>query len=669
MKKYLLSIVFHFSLSYTIAQPAISSFSPASGPLGTSVIISGAGFSNVPANNIVFFGAVRATVLNASSNSLTVQVPVRASYGLITVTVGQLMAYSMKPFSVTFAGISPINAASFPLKTDISSPTGPAFTLFKDLDDDGKPELIYGSSGVSFHKNNSTSGTIAFGSQTTLVSANGYPNYITVEDMDGDGKPDIIVPDYFQPLRIYKNTSSGGTISTSVPLTFPSTVGTFGVSTQDLDGDGRPDLVTTNNDIPGKFSVYRNTTLAGNISLSLTGDYSTASSYPRGVSFGHINSDNKPDMIIANQNGTSVSVFINNSTTGNISFAPFINLSVPSSSFPESISVADFDGDGKDDLAVANNSNAAIGIVSVFRNTSSGATVSFAPALNLTTGMNWNPYTVTAGDLDGDGIPEIAVANQFNNAVSIFKNNSIPGTLSFNTKFDLLRTGNPSRSSMAITDVDGDGRPDVISGTLSPVPVVSIFSNNIQVLPVNFISFTAIKNNNGVLLNWVVENETEKTDRYEVERSFTGTSFNKLAAIQKNAIGTRHSYYFTDTNINLPGVKNIYYRVKQFDKDGKAIYTEIRHLDIEDLKDCITVYPNPVNDIAILNFFLSAAENISFNVSDASGKIVRNLTTIKALAGANKKLIDMHDLETGIYYINIIVGNISKTLSVIKAIK
>jgi len=648
------------------AQPTITSFTPESGPIGTVITISGTNFSATAENNIVFFGAVRGAVLGAASNSLTVQVPVGASYNLITVTTGQLMAYSRKPFSVTFTATGPLNAASFPLKTDISAPTyGPSITLFKDLDNDGKPDLIYGSAVFSIHKNNSTSGNMSFGPQTTFVVGGG-PNYIAVEDMDGDGKPDIIIPGYTQPLVIYKNTSSGGTISMSAPFSFPNTVVTFGVSTQDLDGDGRPDLVTTNNEITGRFSVYRNTSSAGNISLTLTGNYATASS-PRGVSFGYINSDDKPDMIIANQNGTSVSVFINNSTPGNISFAPSVNLSVPANSYPESISVGDFDGDGKDDIAVANNSNASMGTVSVFRNTGVGATVSFATPLNLTTGLNWNPYLVTAGDLDGDGKPEIAVSNQLNNAVSIFKNNSVPGTLSFDPKFDLLRMGTAARSSMAITDVDGDRRPDVISGTYPPA-FVSIFSNNIQVLPVKFLSFTAIKTNTAVLLNWEVENENEQTDRYEIERSFTGTSFNKLTVIQKNPAGVGHSYHFTDPNVGLPGIKNIYYRVKQIDKDGKAAYTEIRHLNNEEEKGVyITVYPNPVNDIAVLNVFVSAAENISFRVSDASGKVVLDKISMNALEGLNKKLIDMRGMRAGVYYIKISVRNISRTVSVIKA--
>ena len=57
--------------AYPQAVPAISNFSPNSGSVGTSLIISGASFSATAASNIVYFGAVQAAVLSASTNSLT----------------------------------------------------------------------------------------------------------------------------------------------------------------------------------------------------------------------------------------------------------------------------------------------------------------------------------------------------------------------------------------------------------------------------------------------------------------------------------------------------------------------------------------------------------------------------------------------------------------------
>lgn len=82
--------------------PTITSFTPASGPIGTAVTITGTNFSLVAADNIVYFGAVKAVVSTASATSLTVTVPTGTTYQPITVTTNTLTAYTNKPFIVTF---------------------------------------------------------------------------------------------------------------------------------------------------------------------------------------------------------------------------------------------------------------------------------------------------------------------------------------------------------------------------------------------------------------------------------------------------------------------------------------------------------------------------------------------------------------------------------------
>src|SRR5579872_6537300 len=88
-KRLLSSFIILFFVARTFAQaPVITSFSPASGAIGTIVTITGAGFNATAANNIVFFGATMATVTAASTTSLTVTVPVGATYQPISVLNG-----------------------------------------------------------------------------------------------------------------------------------------------------------------------------------------------------------------------------------------------------------------------------------------------------------------------------------------------------------------------------------------------------------------------------------------------------------------------------------------------------------------------------------------------------------------------------------------------------
>jgi hypothetical protein len=84
--------------------PSISSFSPLSGQVGTTVTILGTNFSAIAASNIVTFNGVAAAVTSATSTSLVVTVPADASTGVIAVTVDHHVATSVSNFIVTHSG-------------------------------------------------------------------------------------------------------------------------------------------------------------------------------------------------------------------------------------------------------------------------------------------------------------------------------------------------------------------------------------------------------------------------------------------------------------------------------------------------------------------------------------------------------------------------------------
>src|SRR5687767_12280852 len=94
--------VFTFLLS--LAQPVIQSFSPASGAISSPVTITGTGFSTVATDNIVYFGAAKATVVTSTATSIIAIVPAGATYQPITVTTNGLTAISALPFMVSNGG-------------------------------------------------------------------------------------------------------------------------------------------------------------------------------------------------------------------------------------------------------------------------------------------------------------------------------------------------------------------------------------------------------------------------------------------------------------------------------------------------------------------------------------------------------------------------------------
>lgn len=96
--------IFKYALA-SIVSPAITNFTPANGPVGTTVVITGTNFSATPTDNMVKFNGTAATVTASSSTSITAAVPAGASTGAITVTVSGNTATSVSNFTVT---VSPV---------------------------------------------------------------------------------------------------------------------------------------------------------------------------------------------------------------------------------------------------------------------------------------------------------------------------------------------------------------------------------------------------------------------------------------------------------------------------------------------------------------------------------------------------------------------------------
>jgi FG-GAP repeat/IPT/TIG domain/Bacterial Ig-like domain (group 3) len=107
--------------NFTVSPPTITSFTPASGPVGTSVTINGTNFSTTAANNIVKFnGITAATPTSATAIKLVVTVPSGATTGTISVTVGALTGTSGSTFTVSPPTITGFTPTSGPVGTSVT---------------------------------------------------------------------------------------------------------------------------------------------------------------------------------------------------------------------------------------------------------------------------------------------------------------------------------------------------------------------------------------------------------------------------------------------------------------------------------------------------------------------------------------------------------------------
>lgn len=443
--------------SFLSAQvPSITSFAPTSGPIGSTVTITGTNFNTTAADNVVYFGPVKATVNAATATTLTVTVPVGTNYQPITVlnTASGLKAQSRLPFNVTFSSGLSISAMNFAAKVDSVTATRPSGLATGDMDGDGKPDLVMGHSvtqSIRIYRNNSTGNTVSFRSKANLT-LNSSTTGLVVEDLDGDGKLDIAASSLTaSKVFLFRNTSIGDEMTFATRVDSAVGGSAQSVAVGDLDGDGKPDLAIVNSSA-GTVSILRNLSTVGTLAFSSRIIFSLGGTaiVPFTLAIGDIDGDGKLDVVTGNAQANTISVLRNTSTPGNISFADKADFNT--GNFPTGTTLGDIDGDGKLDALVVDQ----LVKLSVLRNTSKIDTIRFAPKVDFTTGTT--PNRIAVGDLDGDGKIEVAVSNNSSNTVSIFKNNSTSGNISLATKVDLATGTAPFTN--AIVDLTGDNIPD-----------------------------------------------------------------------------------------------------------------------------------------------------------------------------------------------------------------
>jgi hypothetical protein len=480
----LLCLVAFTSTTTLTAQPTITSFTPTNAAVGATVTITGTSFNTTAVNNVVFFGATRATVTAATATSLSVTVPTGATFAPITVlnTATTLAAYSTQFFNPTFTpNKGSITTTDIAPKVGFTTGIGPNSVAIGDMDGDGKPDLAIAnnsSNTVSVLRNTGSSGTVSFATKVDFATGS-YPVSVAIGDIDGDGNPDLAFTNYSSnTVSVLRNTGSSGTVNFAPRVNFAAGASPYSVAIGDIDGDGKPDLAIANyND--NTVSVLRNIGSSGTVVFATKVDFATGTG-PISVAIGDIDGDGKPDLATANYTNNTVSVLRNTGSSGTVSFATRVNFATGTN--PISVAIGDIDGDGKPDLAIA---NLADNTVSVLRNTGSSGMVNFDTKVDFATGSG--PISVAIGDIDGDGKPDLAIANVSSYTVSVLRNTGSSGTVSFAPKVDFATGAGPQ--SVAIGDIDGDGNPDLAIANLSS-STVSVLRNTPELNNANLSSLT-----------------------------------------------------------------------------------------------------------------------------------------------------------------------------------
>ncbi len=163
----------------------------------------------------------------------------------------------------------------------------------------------------------------------------------------------------------------------------------------------------------------------------------------RSVAVGDFNGDGNQDIASANDNANNVSVLLGNGAGG---FGAATNIAV--GFFPYSVAVGDFNGDGKQDLVAANEVSHNVSIL--LGNGAGG----FGSATNFAAGTN--PTAVVVGNFNGDGYQDLAVSHLGSTSVSVLLGNGA-GTFAALTNYSIGVTS----FSLALGDFNFDGKQDI----------------------------------------------------------------------------------------------------------------------------------------------------------------------------------------------------------------
>jgi len=338
----------------------------------------------------------------------------------------------------------------------------PIIMTCSDFNSDGKLDLM----SISFDTETiymlPGDGNGGFGPATMVYTTIDNPiiRCIISGDFNGDGNADFAIAEATGLTGFVKILlgDGAGNFSISDSIAVGRTPGS--ICSADFNGDGNVDLVTANMD-------------SHNISLLLgdgTGHFSTYADFsvgsgPNDITSGDFNGDGKVDLAVTNGGGLdSVWVLLGDGTGNFGTAAKYL-----CGSAPISVCSKDFNGDGFDDIAVANaNSNNVSVLIS------KGTSGAFFNAVNYIAG-NSSPMTcpesIVSADFNLDGKPDLAIANSYQSIVFILCGT---GNGTFNTSTYFSTDYGPLRVVSA--DFNGDGKPDLVSANRDGFDITALIN-------------------------------------------------------------------------------------------------------------------------------------------------------------------------------------------------
>ena len=282
--------------------------------------------------------------------------------------------------------------------------------------------------------------------QLDLAVVNEIDNTLTILQNQGNG---TFVQAAGSPIRL-------GTARTAAPSVAPS------IASAVLTASGFHDLLVTD---PSTNSVIVLLSNGDDTFKAATGSPIAVGNLPSAIVTGDFNADGKQDFAVTNFTDDTVSVFVGNGD-GTFKQATNSPLLLPNAvAGPVAMVTSDFDGDGKLDLAIANQTTNNLTILL------GNGDGTFTQAAGSPIAVGKTPVAIASGDLNGDSRPDLAIVNQADNSVSVLLNN---GDATFTPAANSPLTTGQAPTGITIADFNQDGHPD-IAVTSPTTNSVSVF--------------------------------------------------------------------------------------------------------------------------------------------------------------------------------------------------
>lgn len=393
-------------------------------------------------------------------------------------------------FLAAFAGlitlVNPVSGAPFVLSDVLTNKASVYyFGAVGDVNGDGKPDLVALDTYSDFIVLTNAGNGIFISNATYKVGSAG-PFFAAIADVNGDGRPDVITLNDNNTVTLFTNAGGGLLVSNA---TYAVGNNPIYLLVTDINGDGKPDIITANS-TDGTLTILTNG--GGPFHVADTVLVVNSDSLVYGVAAVDLKGDGKMALVAGDSNDGLVEILTNAGGGIFVSNAVYAS-GTPNGSGPASIVAADFNNDGKMDVACGN----ADGSVTVFTNAGNGL---LAQSQSFTVpGYTTGSYVIMAGDVDGDSNTDLLVPGQIGNTTIIatmynrgtgatFITNYVSSTNVVNSILPVSFEWN------AAADINGDGKPDIM-GSGGANGFIYAFTNGVGSFP-NILSINVYSNIN-----------------------------------------------------------------------------------------------------------------------------------------------------------------------------